>query len=104
MPSHSRTLSICVSPLQSGLLIKILQVSVFAGPREPAHRCCNLRPPGAAHRQWSRVTCRQSPQQPPPCPHQERAYFWVASVHPIEAMGWGGGSLIRDLNLEYIYF
>lgn len=43
VPSHSRTLSICVSPLQSGLLIKILQVSVFAG----AEGACTqvLQPP-----------------------------------------------------------
>lgn len=55
VPSHSHTPSICVSPLQSGLLIKILQVSFSPGLREPVLKCCNLRPPGAARQQQSRV-------------------------------------------------
>ena len=105
-PSGHRSRALCplVCLPQSGFPIKILQVLVFAGAEGTWTQVLHPRPTrgslssGAG---WPRVPCRRSPQLLPRCPHQEPACFWVASVHPIEAMGLGVGGLVRDLNLEY---
>lgn len=108
VPSHSRTLSICVSPLQSGLLIKILQVSVFAG----AEGACTqvLQPPptwgsSSAAEQAGPGSLAGSPlSSPHPAPTNSGPISgWPVSI-PLKPWAWGGGSLIRDLDLEYIYF
>ena len=108
VPSHSRTLSICVSPLvrppdqdPPGLGFRGGRGSLYTGAATSAH----LGQLVSSRAGRPRVTCRQSPQQPPPGPHQERAYFWVASVHPVEAMGLGWGESHKGLGSRiYIFF